>query len=348
MAVARTQAKRIPINTDRANDNGLRWFTRACDALDTPVERPAPANADPTVEAFLAAFAVYFAARHMQPAERSAVTQLGGVRKTRADPNSSLSAYYGARRVLGDYGSYLPPMASVLNCLKGLRVQMIEDFGDDCFAHVQAQPWPQECLEAVLAACSRFAIPAWSITVHETFLDVFVFSLSLGCRKAETVRYKLSNVRWLTPDLEERAPTTEWIASIADGAWCCISPVVSKTDYDNTKYGAQRMWFKVDSTDRWNIASRLLARERRRPASPQDRHVTPLFPDPATGSGVSGTTLVSWLDTVKHSHVPSKLWDVLTWHASRVTLASKLVALKQPWERVQTLIRWESVASVEI
>jgi hypothetical protein len=87
----------------------------------------------------------------MKPAERSAVTQLGHVRKTRADPNSAaVSALYGARRVLEDFGSYLPPMTSVLKCLKGLRVMMIEDFGDDCFAKEQAQPWPQIYLDKVM------------------------------------------------------------------------------------------------------------------------------------------------------------------------------------------------------
>ena len=95
----------------------------------------------------------------MQPATRYAVTRLGGVRKTRADPNSALSAYYGARRVLDDFGSYLPPMKSVIQCLKGLRVMMIEEFGDDCFAKVQAQPWPQRYLDRILSGCGSYVLP---------------------------------------------------------------------------------------------------------------------------------------------------------------------------------------------
>ena len=129
MQVAQAQARRIPLNTERANDNGLRWFDRACASLNTPVERPVPAEASPPVEAFLGAYTVFYTAMFMKPAERSAVTKLGGVRKTRANPNSSLSAYYGARRVLDDFGSYLPPMKAVLQCLKGLRVMMIETSG---------------------------------------------------------------------------------------------------------------------------------------------------------------------------------------------------------------------------
>ena len=319
--------------------------------LGTPVERPSAADADPAVEAFLGAYAVYFAAMEMQPAERSAVTRLGGVRKTRADPNSALSAYYGARRVLEDFGSYLPPMRSVLQCLKGLRVMMIEDFGDDCFAKVQAQPWPQKYLDRIMVGLSTYAMLFWSPAQHDCFLDAFVFSLSLGARKAELPRYRLSNVVWLSPDMVEGKATGDWLSRVSDGWWCRVSPVCSKTDYDNAKYGSTRMWFKVDSSDPWSVGARLIVRERRAPCAVDLRHTTPLLLDPSLKDGVSGNALVVWLDEVKAVYVDpadKELAALLTWHASRVTLASKLVKLKKPWERVQTLIRWEAVASARI
>jgi hypothetical protein len=303
------------------------------------------------VEAFLGAYALYYAAMEMQPAERSAVTRLGGVRKTRADPNSALSAYYGARRVLGDFGSYLPPMRSVLLCLKGLRVRMIEEFGDDCFAKVQAQPWPQRYLNRIISGCATYSLPFWSPAQHDAFLDAFIFSLSLGARKVELPRYRLSNVEWLNPDMGESKATDGWIQQVTDGWWCRVAPVCSKTDYDNAKYGSTRMWFKVDSSDPWNIASRLLSRERRHSCAPDLRHSTALLIDPSTNVGVSGNTLVKWLDDVKAVYIDShdaELASLLTWHASRVTLASKLVKIKKPWERVQTLVRWEAVASARI
>ena len=130
-----------------------------------------------------------------------------------------------------------------------------------------------------------------------------------------------------------------------------MAPVCSKTDYDNEKYGSTRMWFKVNSSDPWNVASRLFARERRFPCTPDLRHSTSLLLDPYTGTGVSGNSLVRWLDEIKASHVDSgdaELAALLTWHASRVILASKLVKLTKPWERVQTLIRREAVASPRI
>ena len=348
MQVAAARAQAIPANTDRGNDNGLRWFTRTCDLLGTPVERPRAADADPEVEAFLAAYCVYYTAMEMKPAERSAVTQLGKVRKTRADPSSSLSAYYGARRVLGDFGCFLPPMASVLQCLKGLRLQMIADFGDDCFARVQAQPWPQHYLDKIMHECSCYKLPGWSPETHEDFLDAFVLSLNLGCRKVELPRYRLSNVAWLTSDMTAIDPTRDNIARVTDGCWLCMSPVCSKTDYDNAKYGSTRMWFKVDHNDPWSIASRLIRRERRSPVAPADRVNTPLLLNRETSGGVTAHVLVMWLEVVKSVYVVASIAALLTWHASRVTLASKLVKINKPWERVQTLVRWEGIASARI
>ena len=348
MQVAAARAKSIPVNTDRGNDNGIRWFTRTCDLLGTPVERPRPADADPEVEAFLAAYCVYYTAMEMKPAERSAVTQLGKVRKTRADPSSSLSAYYGARRVLRDYGSFLPPMATVLQCLKGLRLQMIEDFGDDCFARVQAQPWPQLYLEKIMHGCSRYEVPGWAPETHEDFLDAFVVSLNLGCRKVELPRYRLSNVTWLTDEHIEIEPTRANLARVTDGYWLRMAPVCSKTDYDNAKYGSTRMWFKENHHDPWSIASRLIRRELRSPVNTADRANAHMLLDRAGGNGVSARVLVIWLDIVKSMYVVAAIAAFLTWHASRVTLASKLVKIDKPWERVQTLVRWEGIASARI
>jgi hypothetical protein len=346
--IAQTQAKRIPVNTERGNNNGIRWFADACKALNTPVERPDAAHADPEVEAFLQAYVIFRTAQYMKPAERSAVTQLGNVRKTRADPNSAVSALYGARRVLEDFGSYLPPMTSVLKCLKGLRVMMIEDFGDDCFAKEQAQPWPQIYLDKVMHFCSTYQVPGWAPDVHEAFLDAFVHSLSTGNRKAELLRYMLSNISWLTPDLEKGDGSPEWLAQVTEGWWCCMAPTCSKTDFDNTKYGSTRMWFRVCLNEPWSLAGRLLARERRHPVPASERVKTRLFLDPQTGAGVTSLRILSWLDTILSLCVPSDVAARITWHSGRVTLASKLVKIDKPWERISTLIRWEGVASARI
>jgi len=202
-----------------------------------------------------------------------------------------------------------------------------------------------------MAGCGSYELPFWSTAQHDCFLDSFVFSLSLGARKAELPRYRLSNAVWLNPDLLEGKGTTDWLSQVCDGWWCRISPVCSKTDYDNAKYGSTRMWFKVNSSDPWNIAARLIARERRAPCPPEARHSTPLLLDSSLDTGVTGGVLEVWLQDIKRFYVDAsdtELAALLTWHASRVTLASKLVKINKSWDRVQTLVRWEGVESARI
>ena len=158
----------------------------------------------------------------------------------------------------------------------------------------------------------------------------------------------LSNVAWLGPDLEKGDGSPEWIAQVTTGWWCCIAPTCSKTDFDNTKYGSTRMWFRVCLDEPWSIASRLLARERRQPVHPSERVKTRLLLDPQTGFGVTSVRIISWLDTILSLCVPADIAARITWHSGRVTLASKLVKIDKPWERVSTLIRWEGVASARI
>ena len=48
-----------------------------------------------------------------------------GAQRTRVKPSSSFSAYLADRRALEDYGSYIPPLKSVLKVLKGLDKQLL-------------------------------------------------------------------------------------------------------------------------------------------------------------------------------------------------------------------------------
>ena len=108
------------------------------------------------------------------------------------------------------------------------------------------------------------------------------------------------------------------------------------------------MWFRVCLNEPWSLAGRLLARERRHPVPASERVKTRLFLDPQTGAGVTSLRILSWLDTILSLCVPSDVAARITWHSGRVTLASKLVKINKPWERISTLIRWEGVASARI
>ena len=83
--LARTKAQAIPSNTERANDNGIRWFLRACAALGTPVDRPSPIEADSETVTFLHAYVVYYAAltAHTRPSPQAPPSNVHGLRRPR-------------------------------------------------------------------------------------------------------------------------------------------------------------------------------------------------------------------------------------------------------------------------
>ena len=143
---------------------------------------------------------VYYAALHMQPAERTVVTRAGVV-KDRTNPNSAAGALYGACRVLDDAGAYLPPMKEVVKVLKGLRRRMIEDFGDDALAPQQAQPWSRKDLTSMIAALENEAILGWSPKRHRASWpsDHACLRQERGLPQSrDPALQERSNVAWLT------------------------------------------------------------------------------------------------------------------------------------------------------
>ena len=150
-AVAAAKLAAIPVNTSKADGNGVRWLGLVCEDLDTTPLRPGPEHAFEDREALLGAHFICFHAEHAKVNPHFAITP-SGAQRTRVKPSSSFSAYLAARRALEDYGSYVPPMKPVLKVLKGLDKQMLLEFGEDALAKIQALPWSTSQLDAFQGA----------------------------------------------------------------------------------------------------------------------------------------------------------------------------------------------------
>ena len=210
-------------NTARADETGFRWFARACEAFGgTNPVRPTPEEADPEEEAFLSSWVLLFTAMHQKP---RSTTTASGVRKDRANPNSSAAMLRGAHRSLAEYGSYVPPMKAVAPVLKGMRTAMIDDFGDDAMAAEQAAAFPQHMLDAMRTNLEICAVPGLSDEECGVASDMLVAGINLGLRKAEYPRYKRSNIQWRDGNKRPLEPTPE---NIAKAHWMEVTPVCSK------------------------------------------------------------------------------------------------------------------------
>ena len=203
----------------------------------------------------------------------------------------------------------------------------------------------------MLNALDSEAVPGWNPERHRSMADTLVFANNVGCRKAEIPRYKRANVTWFDAQKREVPLSHGFWLSLGEGCWARVVPVASKTDQDNTTWGATEMWFKARLGEPWNIAARLLRREKDHPCPASERPSTPLLADPESTPPLplQPTRLTTWLNTLMESvGIPPTRARLLRWHSARVTLACRLRAKKMPWDRIQSFLRWKSADSARV
>ena len=278
-SVAAAKLAAIPVNTASADDNGVRWLGLVCEDLDTTPLRPGPEHAFEEREALLGAHFLCFHSEHAKVNVHFAVTP-SGAQRTRVKPSSSFSAYLAARRALEDYGSYVPPMKTVLKVLKGLDKQMLLEFGEDALAKIQALPWSTAHLDAFQSTLTSGDKLQWHRSKCDMCHCMLAFALGVACRKEESPRYRRSNVAWFTGKLVQVPLDREGVASLCNAYFCRMRPVSSKTDQSNVEWGNHYMWFRVDTSAWWSLGAALMWIEQTYFVEPQHRLSTPLFFNP--------------------------------------------------------------------
>ena len=218
-SVAAAKLAAIPVNSAKADDNGVRWLGLVCEDLDTTPLRPGLEHAFEDREALLGAHFLCFHAEHAKVNVHFAVT-LSGAQRTRVKPSSSFSAYLAVRRALEDYGSYVPPMKSVLKVMKGLDKQMLLGFGEDALAKIQALPWSTSHLDAFQSTLTSGDKLQWHRSKCDMCHCMLAFALGVACRKEESPRYRRSNVTWFTEKLVEVPLDRDGVASLCNAYFC--------------------------------------------------------------------------------------------------------------------------------
>ena len=352
-SVAAAKLAAIPANSGKADDNGVRWLGLVCEDLDTTPLRPGLEHAFEEREALLGAHFMCFHSEHAKVNVHFAVTP-SGAQRTRVKPSSSFSAYLAARRALEDYGSYVPPMKSVLKVLKGLDKLMLLEFGEDALAKIQALPWSTSHLDAFQSTLISGDKLQWHRSKRDMCHCMLAFALGVACRKEESPRYRRSNVTWFTAKLVEVPLDREGVADLCNAYFCRLRPVSSKTDQNNVDWGNHYMWFRVDTSSWWSLGAALMWIEQTHFVEPQHRLTTSLFFNPEVAGFVpfSLSVMASMLNELMVAAgiivATASVYDRFTWHSARVTLACQLRKLNYGWDKITSHLRHKSAESARI
>ena len=342
------------VSTQRKDGWGWSWWVKACDSLDTPSIRPTD-SLDETREAYVASFALMYAAAFMKPRSKS---------DSAAKPQSAWDAYSHSRIVLEEYGSLLPSTARVRRTLKGtLRNYVRATFDDEILVPKRKQPLfsrQHEC--CILSTLRHRDVPGWSSQDHDMLEWEICFSRCVGARKAELCAggkwFSRASLKWFLKG-RELEPTLE---NIRRADRLQITPVASKSDPFNMNWGGCVMTFDVVHGEHMSVAIAMQRLEAAYPVPPHERAGYPLFFDVGalrSSEGPPPPVSSSWLTRrfealLKIAIGPAQAAE-RSWHSWRVTLACALraaVDADHPDGRGLDVIklfgRWRSDAAVKL
>ena len=336
------------------DDWGWGWWTKACEALDTPPLRPTD-ELDELRESYVASFALMYTAAYMKPRSKA---------DKEAKPQSAWDAYSHARTVLGEYGSLLPKQATVRRTLKGtLRNYIRGAFDDEILVPRRKQPFSRAHEKALLKVLTLRLVSDWSEGAHEMMEWMLAFARCSGARKAELCAggkwFSRASLTWYLNGRKLR-PTPE---NIAKADRLEIRPVASKSDPFNMNWGGCVMTFDLIAGEHMSVALAMRALELKYPVPEERRAHFPLFfdadsaeagaddcPSPVTASWLTGRFAVLMRIAIGPEQAAAR-----SWHSWRVTLACSLRAAvdgEHPDGRSLDLVklfgRWRSDAAVKL
>jgi hypothetical protein len=184
--------------------------------------------------------------------------------------------------------------------------------------------------------------------------------MALGHRANETEHYMRSDFALFDPNgVEAPLATASLEAALAGTGWKLRAySVSSKCDQENTFWGGRAMWIHIDDGDVLNAGAAWCRYELAFPCRQEARASTPAFsPDgsskPFTSDGLRVKHAQLMHATGGAMQVEGGVWAVPTIHWWRITLATQLMAKRNPDGStrdavVQAHLRWRTAASMEI
>ena len=352
----------IPHGTARADEWGFKWVASFCKATGNLVMRPRAATTacDTLREVYFFVLALVWITQMMKPSSRR---KRAGYEQ--AKPTSALLAMYGHRRVMRDCARHLPETGAARAVLKGICARYKQMWGDDAFVPERKQPFTTKHMRDMVFILATGAIASWPAALSMAMLVAFCHALSTGMRCDEWTSAfsgdtyaRRSNYTWVDEQGGDLPNTPEVINSRYTGCLLRGRSSPSKCDRLNVDWGASDMWFRYDNTNPLNFAWRWQQWELEYPCPEHERHVWPAFSPSGDSVPFTSAKARACLNTLLLRAMSPVEAAKRSWHACRVTIATRLFAARGsksgeiPRDEIegviQSVVRWKTVEAMRI
>ena len=263
-----------------------------------------------------------------------------------------MAAIYGFRRVLKSCHRQLIDLSQVYGQLKAQRAKFLSDWGDHALVPQRGAPVSMEQQSRIMATLDHLDMLGWSATLRNSMKWLVVSARNCGWRNdemARTTRGTFLKRANFVPFIDgvEMPVTPDVLRRMQNGQYVRCRSVKSKCDQTNAHWGGRDMWFVVDDTHPWNLASQWVQYELAHPCPLDVRHQWPAFSP--TGDDTPFTTCSSAMYHRKLCSVAlgADAAALITIHWWRVTMATAALTVATPAE-VQCLGRWKTDEAMRI
>ena len=357
---AETRDAGIPKGTRTSDEWGFAWARRFGAETNNRWMRSRAANGALAVlrEVYFTVILLIWITQMMAPSARRRREGYG-----QGKPTSALLAVYAFRRVMRDCGRYLPDMSEVRGVFKGICMRYKARWGDEAFVPHRKMPFRAADLRAMVSLLAASAVQGWAPVLCSAMLVALCYALSTGARKDEwTLSFegdtlvRRSNFVWVDEITYAELPNTpEVIQSRRRGCLLKGRSAASKCDRLNVEWGSRDQYFRYDERNPLNFAWRWQQWELAYPCPIDARGVWPAFSPSGDAAPFTGQRADSCLQTVMAAVMSAAQAAKHSWHACRITLATRLfarrggdIARDEIEGVIQSLVRWKTLEAMRI
>lgn len=176
----------------------------------------------------------------------------------------------------GDCHRYTPPMTLVLAQLRQQLLLFRRTWGELSLVPARGRALSRTQQRAIVASLANNDL-GWDVPERDAVLALKHYTMSTGTRLEELALVDAADDALPRSHFSFHSNgrplprTPQGFQAVTDGCYLEVRSCSSKCDPDNMHWGAKSMWFVVDFTEEFNLASRWAAYELAYPCPPASR-----------------------------------------------------------------------------